>query len=210
MVSKRVRIVLFALASVAGFGPLAAPSYAQILDNPTFDADILGWYPLGISQIEWSSLDFAASPDSGSARVTNLTVGAGDATGSTQCVTDPVPEESYWLRARVWMPGGQNESGGASLIYQIYSGTNCGTGYLTSGFSGEVASADSDIWRCVGLRFDSPAGTQSMRIRLSVRKTEAGGSLAANFDDLLLVPALFLDDFECGNTYLWTVTQTPI
>jgi len=53
----------------------------------------------------------------------------------------------------------------------------------------------------------APAGSQSARIRLSVKKQEASGGLAAHFDNVVFaLDMIFSDGFESGDASAWSGT----
>jgi len=70
-------------------------SFAQVLDNTTFDTDVSGWTPTADSTLAWDPLDAQADPTSGSALVTNLSNTEVDPIGSYQCTGGILGVESH-------------------------------------------------------------------------------------------------------------------
>lgn len=179
---------------------------AQLLDNTRFDTDVLEWTALSEATVEWDELDADASPTSGSARVTNLSSGPGDSNGALQCANGISEGFRYQVGAEVYIPGGQTETGWADILIQWHADAACSE-FISLANTTSVPTTSPDTWLPVSGSFVAPAGSQSARIRLSVRKQEDGGSLAAHFDNVFLEPApIFTDDFESGDTAAWSQT----
>lgn len=183
--------------------PLGAD--AQTLVNQTFDLDVSGWTAWGDASLAWDPLDAAGSPASGSAFVTNLATTPHGATGAYQCV-DGV-QEGHWLGfgAQVLIPDGQAGTGDAYLLIQWYSAAACQV-QISNFSTSSVLWSTPDVFRPVSGWQVAPAGAISARVTLSIRRGDVTGTIAANFDDVYLIDALFFDDFETGNTDMWSST----
>ena len=182
-------------------------SHAQLLNNTEFDTDVSGWAVTAKVTIEWDPLDADGSPTSGSGLVTNISDTAGDSTGASQCPAGINEEHTYQVGAEVYIPGGQTETGWADILVRWYSGANC-SGLIDLANTSSVTTATPDTWLPVSGSFVAPAGSQSARVRLSVRKQEDTGNLAAHFDNVVFADAalIFQDGFESGDTTAWSNT----
>jgi hypothetical protein len=179
--------------------------HAQLLTNTRFDTDVSGWLAGNKSTVQWDPLDFEASPVSGSALVTNISDTTGDSDGPRQCVVGVVEGGAYEVAAEVYIPGAQSETGWADLLVQWYSDAGC-KDFLDLATTSRVLSSTPDAWLPVNGSLVAPAGSQSANVRLSVRKQQDTGSLAAHFDNVVFAPVIFSDDFESGTTCLWSAT----
>lgn len=173
--------------------------------NPDFDTDVAGWLPFGGTLLAWHPLDSGGDPGSGSGLVTNLGDQPGDSSGSRQCIGGLSGEVLYGFAADTLIPSGQTETGHSYLLVQWYSDFDC-TGSLGLDESPVLQSTTPDVWLTTVAFAEAPVGTQSARLRLSVWKNEAVGTLDAHFDSVLFEPALFVDDFESGDTLAWSAT----
>src|SRR4030095_209792 len=96
------------------FAVLAASSFVMSADtfafnqlvNPTFDTSTSGWVledPAN-STLAWSTVDASGSPSSGSALITNTSVGPSNGTGIFQCVTSVTAGGSYTFGGKILWP----------------------------------------------------------------------------------------------------------
>lgn len=175
----------------------------NLVSNAGFDTDVGGWSALSDSTLAWDSLDAAGDPLSGSALVTNVSADPNDGTGAAQCINGLAGEQDYGISAEVNIPSGQLDTGHGYLLVQWYSGAGC-SGFVGLSDSSPIFSTTADVWVTSSNLVQSPAGTQSGRLRLSVWKNEAGGSLDAHFDNARFEPAIFVDGFESGNVTAWS------
>ncbi len=197
----RVAALAVALAVV-----VAVPGAAQ-LTNTTFDLNVNGWIPTGSAMIAWDPLDAAGSPVSGSALVVTSAASAASADGAVQCFDAVVPGDPYEMAASTFIPSGQSETGSAYLLVQWYA-TTCGADQVGLNGSPIVPSSSTDQWLPIDGHFTAPITAHVARIRLSIWKNEAGGSLRAHFDDVSFVSlALFKDGFEDGTPDSWSFAQ---
>jgi hypothetical protein len=158
---------------------------AQVLVDDGFDEGVDSWSEGWQSTIVWDPLDAAGSTASGSALVTNISDTDGDATGPHRCVDGVEAGELYRFGAGVYVPEAQTETGVSSLLIQWY-GDSC-TGDQTGNWalSSEIDSSVSGTWASVSGAALAPEGSRSARIRLNIRKWEAGGALSAHFDNVV-------------------------
>lgn len=179
---------------------------AQLLTNTRFDTDVSGWPAGNKSTVEWDPLDFTASPSSGSALVTNLSDTSGDSTGPRQCAVGIAGNIVYEVGAEVYIPGAQSETGWVDLLVQWYSDAACKT-QISFESTSRVLTSTPDTWLPVRGWLVAPTGSQSANVRLSVRKQQDTGSLAAHFDNVVFAPVIFADDFESGTICRWPAFQ---
>lgn len=203
MCSCRLAIVFLTMVMVA-----SVVQSQNLLPNSTFDSDVAGWLAGSESTVGWDPLDANGDPLSGSALVTNLDVDPNDSTGAYRCIDGLADDTFYRFGADILIPGGQIETGHAYLLVQWYGGAGC-SGFLNLTESPIVLTSTPDEWFAVSKVAASPSGTQSGRLRLSVWKNEAGASLDAHFDNVLMEAVLFIDGFETGDTSGWSSTMPP-
>jgi hypothetical protein len=177
----------------------------NLVSNPDFDTDLTAWNPLSGALQMWDPLDADSDPLSGSALVTNIDPDPNDGSGSAQCIDGLVGDWLYDVSAEFYIPSGQVETGHAYLLVQFYTGTGCSS-FIGFADTDPVFSTTTDVWVARTRRVWAPAGTQSARLRLSVWKNEAGGSLDAHFDNVGFESAalVFIDGFESGDVSAWT------
>ncbi len=158
---------------------------AQALIDEPFDSDLGPWSAGYNSTIVWDPLDAQGSTSSGSALVTSISDTAGDATGPDLCVDGVEAGELYRIAGDILVPEGQSESGVATLFLRWYedncNGAQTGPWMITA----EVDSSLPESWVRAAAAGMAPEGTSSARFRLSIKKSEAGGSLAAHFDNVV-------------------------
>jgi len=183
-------------------------SFAQALDNNTFDTDVSGWTPAADSTLTWDPLDAQADPTSGSALVTNRSNTEVESTGSYQCTDGILEARNYAINAETYIPGVQTASGLVNIVVLWFAEPGCST-LLDLALTSNVLTATSDSWLPISGWLNAPVGTQSARIQLSVLKEEDTGSLAAHFDNVSFAEGIFADGFETGDTGAWSGTVVP-
>lgn len=191
-------VVLFALFAA---GPVSAGG--DLVVNGTFDINLDGW-DTGGGLSAWFAED-ATGGSSGSAILTNVYPSGGVVQSPLlQCVD--VDPGRYLFRAAARIPTGQATTGEAYLIAYAYGGPGCGGAPVAGSFW--TNPFFSDLWTTGGVLIDVPPGGGSVSLRTQVLKFEAGGSFDALFDDIELIPTVFSDGFESGDTTGWSVS-TP-
>ncbi len=158
----------------------------NLVPGGTFDVSLEAFHhdpsPNGTSA--WSSLDAAGSPTSGSALLasTNATAGA-PVTLLTTCV--PVAAgQQYTLSADARFSEGETSTGGAELAISWTPGTAC-QGFI-SGNAFLIPVASRGSWIHGSNTFTAPAGATTALIVVAIHKIEAGGTLSANIDNVVL------------------------
>jgi hypothetical protein len=190
--------VAFLVASVFVVLASSGASAQNLLVNPDFDTDVLGWSGLGI----WDPLDAFGSPTSGSATWTN-TWAAGGALYLVQCVELGPDFEAYDLGGYALIPSGQAGEGYTHLNVSFYSDAGCGThisGWSTANYSG------LDIWQWLTLTDWAPNGVVSARVGFLNQKT-ATGDFQTLHDAMFFGPnptMIFGDGFQSSDTSEWS------
>jgi hypothetical protein len=198
-----MRLLLVATLAITIVFP-ATQAWAQnLVMNPDFDTDVSGWITESTATIDWNPLDADNDPSSGSALVTNVSDTPGDSTGAHQCIEGVTGEAFYHFSSDILLPGGHSETGYAGLFVQWNDEPGC-SGYLGSEFSSDVSTATPDVWYRVTNIAQAPMGTESARLRLSVRKFEDFGTLEAHFDNVEFEELIFVNGFESGDTSAWS------
>ncbi len=108
---------------------LFSPASGQTVDsnaltNGSFDFDISGWNAGTDATIVWDSMDAGEDPGSGSGLLTNTATFSG-ARGVSQCVSKLEPGREYLLRAMVFIPSGQSETGNGYPSIWLYDQPDC-------------------------------------------------------------------------------------
>jgi hypothetical protein len=179
----RVRIAGFATAFLLA---ASAATAQNLVAGGTFEENLEAFHhdpnPDGTSA--WSSLDAAGSPSSGSAFLTS-TNGTGGAlvTLLTTCV--PVAAgQQYTVSSDVRFTEGETTTGWAETVIYWTPGPAC-QGYISgNGLLTEVASRGT--WIHDSEAFTAPAGAISALVGVGIDKIEAGGTLSANVDNVVL------------------------
>lgn len=197
------RLVLLVAAVVAA----TSPAEAQLV-NGEFDTDTSSWTVGTNATLMWSSDDSDGDPGSGSADITNVSSSSADAIAVRQCGGTVTPGETYRLAGDILVPSGQTETGEARFLVQFYSLEQCTGTNLGAFVSPGIPHTTTDVWTEETFRVVAPANAASIRVGLSVLKWEDVGTLAAMFDGLVLAEEIFVDDFETGDTTMWSST-TP-
>jgi hypothetical protein len=167
----------------------AAISAQNLVVNPNFDAGLSGWQA-GTQEGEtasWdSTMDAGGSTASGSAKgVFAFTVGGGFQTVVSQCL-ELTPGASYALSGKAFIHGGQTGATSAVLGVIRYIQPACSGPLPPGNFMNTSEVTALDAWTPTAGTFTS-FGPSAM-IAAYVGPT-APGSLAVNFDDIVVRPA---------------------
>ena len=181
----RIAVSVFAVSALSLLS-LDTFAFNQLV-NPTFDTNTSGWVleDPASSTLAWSPIDAGGSPSSGSALITNTSVGPGNGTGIFQCVTSVTAGASYTFGGKILWPTGQATTGSMQIGLRWRAGPNCTGSVLGSQPRVSINSA-TGAWVTLtsGVQV-APAGTVSADFIAFPSKQQAGGSLFGNFDDLL-------------------------
>lgn len=177
---RQAYVIGLILASNVAVGGL----WAQSVSNGTFATDVGGWGATSKSAVTWDALDADGDPGSGSAVVENRSDTSNDSTGAVQCLEGLVDGAVYRFSADILVPGGQVGTGRAHLLVQWYDdfcgGHQTGAAVASAG----VRTSTPGEWRVDRGTVQAPTGTRFARLRLSVWKDAADGSLKAQFDNV--------------------------
>src|SRR5262249_11150350 len=123
-------------------------------------------------------------PNSGSMRIANVDSRASQGQGVTVCVGPVSAGATYTYSAKVLFPTGQARTGLASIGLRWKAGPGC-TGESIDQ-PREHVGGPSDAWVAGnGGAQKAPPGTVSAEFLAYTSKVEAGGELAAQFDDFV-------------------------
>lgn len=165
----------------------ALPVQGQELTNGTFDSNVDGWNPFFDTTIVWDPLDADGSPGSGSALVVNALDEAGGGTGARQCPGGAVVGELYRLSIDILIPENQSATGSAGPVVQWYNDV-CVESIGAPIYPRGISTDEAGVWRRISVVGVAPPGTGSVRVSLMIIKDDQGGTLAAHFDNVSLVP----------------------
>lgn len=183
-----IRRALLAFACVAVLGIAGTAAAQNQLTNGSFASNVLGWTAESVASVAFSSMDANGSGSSGSALVTNSSPGASNGAGMSQCVGGITAGGSYDYLGKVFIPTGQARTGDAQIGVAWKDGVGC-TG-ATVGSQPRQSTTTLGSWVSLQqLNITAPVGAVSVLFVAFPSKVEAGGTLAANFDDLVLRPA---------------------
>ena len=185
-------LVFVTLCAVA-----AAAGAANLLSNGRFNADTSSWTvedPPSAS-LAFSSLDASGSPTSGSARVTNTSVGPSNGSGISQCVNTVAPGRTYRYGGKVLFPPGQARTGFVALGLRWWTGANCSGDTITQPRL-NLNTPNANWVLLTSTPQVAPPGTVSAEFVAFPSKVEAGGELVAQFDNLQLVDELIEANFQ--------------
>lgn len=177
----------------------ALPASAQnLLINPTFDVNLDGWDPFtgfGILQ-EWSSVDSASDPSSGSLYGTL----PADSTFripiyASQCVV-VAPDTLYRFGGKVLIPSSTSPTPSYGTVFaNTYDSANCAGNYVENIVAPEVYVKDA--WTRTSATLQTGANVGSIRVHLRVF-APANTTLRSHFDAIFLEPYefIFVNGFE--------------
>lgn len=173
--------------AVAVLGGLGVPATAQnLLQNGVFDSGTAPWF-----SGTFSTLDALGSPSSGSLQDTNT---ASTPFTYVSVVSECMPVTAgaaYERRFDYRLVSSAGGTGAASVRPGWYGNTDCnGFGFLGTGGVPPDDLADG-AWHPSAPfgALTAPAGAQSANLRLETSKTQAGGSVTANFDNVVFKAA---------------------
>ena len=176
---------------IAGLAALlvlaASASRAQnLVPGGTFDTSLEAFHhdPTPDGSSDWSFIDAAGSPSSGSAFLTSTNAaGSSPVTLLTTCV--PVAAgQQYTLSADARFSFGETTTGGVELAIAWTPGSAC-QGFI-SGNAFLIPVTSRGDWLHGSNLFTAPAGAISATVAVAINKIEAGGQLSAFVDNLAL------------------------
>jgi hypothetical protein len=168
----------------------APPALAQNqLTNGSFATNLTGWpAESAAATTAFSTNDANGSGASGSIAISNVSSGANNGAGVSQCVNGITGGASYDYLGKAFIPTGQDRTGTAQIGLRWYAAASCAGG--TVGNQPRQSTATVGSWVALsGLSSVAPANAVSAQFVAFPSKVEEGGTLVANFDDLILRPA---------------------
>lgn len=191
----------------------ATPALAgNALSNPTFDTGLSGWAYVGTGV--WDPSDALGQTNSGSVVGTNSA--ASPFTYETLLVSACLPVTAgagYDASLDFRIPTGQGATANPFLEVAWYSQAGCsGLHYLGSSTVASGTTADG-LWHRTtsSSAATAPAAALFANVRVSLAKTEAGGTATAYFDNLVFKPqgtCAVLPDRLCLNNGRFQVSST--
>lgn len=186
------RIIMLAVLALAA----DAAGAADLAINGQFDSTLSSWQQAGDPLPIWSPLDVAGAPNSGSGQGASSSMVAADRVFVlTQCIDNLEPAR-YFIAASGRAASGQAGGRIGVSINGFAVGACAGGGQFASG----SYFTPLDLWQRVA--FKGGAGNAgngnlgSIWVRLFVEKTDAGGTLVGNFDDVVVDRILLEEGFE--------------
>jgi hypothetical protein len=176
-----------AAALAAGIAiALPAGAARALLQNGDFDTDVIPWadpFPNAETIVTWSETDAEEPSASGSLQLqTNLPGNTNDGPISECIVSGP---GAYSLSARAFVASSAGQQATGYLRIQFYDTPTC------SGdpFADEILfTTQLDAWELLEIEAEAPAGTESVRARVTLGSTPDEVPDVARFDQIVLVP----------------------
>jgi len=188
-----------AIASLAVVFLAAAAGAQNLLSNPDFDTDLVGWTTFAA----WSSEDWEGSSSSGSVTLLNNLVSPGTDILARQCIELASLEAAYQLRGWLMSQAADGGAGDMKIGIAWYSQPACAT--FLEGIDTADVGADTG-WNEVRVDLVPHVDTKSAEITAYIYKSVAAGTLAGYLDHAaLLGPAIFSDGFESGDWFEWSL-----
>lgn len=198
------RILVFFLALTALTLPAARAQ--NLLNNGKFAGTLTPW--VGESDELYYSALSASADGTGSAEAIMILTGSvysGTGNGLVQCVSGISAGTTYAFGARIYVPGGQPESGGGFIAVQWYTGTACDGLYLDAANSNVIDTLNEATghWWPTRAAQVAPQGARSAVIVGAIVSRAPGTPYHVFFDEIYFQSAgcqvspsrLCLDDF---------------
>lgn len=191
----RKHLVLSALVLALSRAWLSAQ--ALVLQNGGFDSDLSAWSiasePGG--SVQWSALDYAGSPSSGSALLVNAIPCAPTGPGSytcsspslSQCVTVS-PGVLYHLGFAAFEPPGQSSTGVVNMLVEWNGGPACAGSPLSHP---SIGVGHITAWQSASSSLFAPSGARSALVSISALRDEwfIAGDYRVQVDNVSFGPA---------------------
>jgi len=181
----------------------------NLVVNPDFDTDVVGWSPFYDIDFIWDPLDYQGDPSSGSGFAAS-TDAPGSNSGIVQCVEPIVAGEAYGLSGWLNVSPSQAGDGYVGLFVWWRDGAGC-TGTQTNALVTPYVASTTGWEQQTAAPEVAPAGTVSATLYLNITKSSPlGVDYYVYFDGIDLHPAgsVFSDGFETGDTSRWS-TAVP-
>lgn len=175
--------VLLGIALV--FSNAALLRAQNLLVNPDFEHDVIGWDSGGLAGVEWNSRDAGDSSDSGSAKVFLVDERPSIGSGISQKI--PVtPGDTFDMGAKVLFGSDQDSTVAAEVFVFWYETTSgCSGQYLESrGYSEFVAVQPEETWQSLSLQDAvAPDGATCGQFAFNINNSATEPPSEGFFDD---------------------------
>lgn len=166
-------------AIVLAIGITGSPTLRaqNLVSNGGFDTDLSGWT---IDQsAQWSSLDAASSPSSGSVVLAHSTI----PNQINQCLS--VTPGMYQGRVKAYFPAGQSTTGIGVFRVWSFTSTNC-SGPFDEVQELDIAPTAFNAWLPAAQYVRIPVGAQSASFQLFFQRNQTSGVFTGHYDDASL------------------------
>ncbi|MCG8459689.1 MAG: hypothetical protein MI919_25695, partial [Holophagales bacterium] len=173
-------------------------AHTGLLDNPNFDQALAPWSSL---DFDGSTEDVDGVPTSGSAEVL---FPVGLRVLEHPCIS--VTGQSSFLASlaiRISDPSAASHQAGLTLDF--FSGIDCSGSLLGMGLVARTQGDTAGQWTSIHGSLPAPSGAESARPSLFV-STGSSSPSEVLLDRVQLIPMIFGDGFESGNTSAWSTT----
>ncbi len=162
-----MRRFLFSLL-IWGIAFSIVTAQTNLVQNGTFDTDTTGWSNSTSGSIAWVDTEYHTSP--GAAQITNKRNSSTVfSAGGVQCVTLPSPQADYYtIQGWIKVPTQMNMTAQGYIRLQFYINADCTSDVGDARDSNLVSQGTG--WTLVSKTTFRPAGAQSVKVRLYVRK----------------------------------------
>lgn len=182
----RAGVLALALVSTAS----AALAQQNLVTNPEFDEDAVGWQGVqDFMSIAFDSDDVDGDEESGSGLASfNPTIEL-DTLGqvANDCIEGVIPGNTYTASTSFRIPTGQERTGSAGVRVAWFTSDDC-SGVVSAFGIGASSGAEGAWFDLTPVELVAPGNAGSAEMRLTIDKPQVGGTLVVFFDDATLLP----------------------
>ena len=159
--------------------------------NPNFAIDLSGWNIPAVVTADWTETG-AQGAATGAIYANNIQFNPGQTfsvgSGPEQCIA-ATPGTKYKIYAEAFIASADSPGPGTGVSVNVtfYQAADCPVGTPSVGSSTPTVMTQ-DVWSLLQGTATAPAGTVSMRVRLSLLKPINQASFKATFDNVLVAP----------------------
>lgn len=202
---RRARIWLLGALAMS----IATMAQGQnLLANGGFDTMIAPWLNFAPENgtSEWSSFDANGAPGSGSVLVMNTSKDPmANGAGVIQSGIPVSGGEYYLVKVSVFVPSGQPITAEVTMEIQFYATpTSFCNHFIIGDFTPAVPA--TGVWSPILRVTRAPQAATCALVALETYPNGVGETFVAYFDQALLIPAIFGDGFDSGDTTAWSQT----
>ncbi|MEO1370394.1 MAG: hypothetical protein AAFX50_24700, partial [Acidobacteriota bacterium] len=168
-----------------------------LLENPNFDRALAPWISF---DFVWDSEDHDEAPSSGSIE----SLPAMDGVADHPCIDVTTVEEGLYASMRALLQDLGDVGASIQLELAFFAAADCQGALLTVETMSRVEGDTASEWLHPSVWIPVPTTAVSAVPILRFESTDGSG--AALVDRLSLIPALFADGFESGDTGAWSST----